>query len=161
MSDRFFEDLQVGERFTTRSLTLSEGQMLDFALRFDPQPIHVDAVSAAAGPYGELIASGLHTLALACRLVQDTKPWSRAAMGSPGIEDLRWLRPVRPGDTLHVVTEVRHKRPSDSRPDRGIVMLHHEVFNQAGELVMRYTLPELVARRTPGTAAPAAAQAGR
>ena len=147
MSTLWFEDLQAGFRFTTPGATLTEAQIVEFAFQFDPQPFHMNAHAAQQSHFGGVIASGLHSLAVACRLIQQSKPWAAAAMGSPGIEELRWLQPVRPGDTLHVETEVRAVRPSASRPDRGIVLLHHEVYNQAGTLVLTYTLNELVARK--------------
>ena len=147
MADCWFDDLQVGQRFRSAGITLTEAALVEFALAYDPQPIHVDAQAAAAGPYGGLIASGVHTLALGCRLVQLTKPWAATCLGAPGIDEVHWLKPVRAGDTLHVETEIRELRPSRSRPDRGTVLLHHQVLNQAGELVMTFTVPELVARR--------------
>ena len=155
MDDFYFEDLQVGQRYTSAGITLTESSMVDFALSYDPQPIHIDAHSAAAGPFGGLIASGIQTLALACRLIQLTKPWVRTCLGSPGIDELRWLKPVRAGDTLHVVTEIRDVRPSRSRPGRGTVLLHHQVVNQDGDVVMTFTIPEMVACRAAAATEPA------
>jgi len=151
MSDSWFDDLQAGQRLRSAGITVTEAALVEFAMAYDPQPIHVDAQAAAAGPYGGLIASGIHTLALACRLVQLTKTWAATCLGAPGIEELRWLKPVRAGDTLHVETEIRELRPSRSRPDRGTVLLDHRVLNQTGEVVMTFTVPEFVARRpSPG-----------
>lgn len=150
MTGLWFDDLHAGFRFESRAATLTEAQIVEFAFSFDPQPIHTDAQAAARSPYGGLIASGLHTLAVSCRLIQQDKPWIAAGMGAPGIEALQWLQPVRPGDTLRVVTEVRSVRPSASRPDRGIVALHHAVYNQDDVLVMTYQLNEFVARRPAG-----------
>jgi acyl dehydratase len=151
MNECTFDDLQAGQRYTSAGITLTEAAMVDFALSYDPQPIHVDAHAAAGGPFGGLIASGIHTLAICCRLVQLTKPWVAACLGSPGIDELRWLKPVRAGDTLHVVTEIRELRPSRSRPDRGTVLLRHEVINQDGDVVLTFNIPELVARRAGST----------
>ena len=153
MSSLYFEDLQAGFRFETRSATLSEAQIIDFAFQYDPQSIHIDVHAAARSPFGGIIASGLHTMAVACRLIQQDKPWAGAGLGSPGIDDARWLQPVRPGDSLRVVVEVRAVRASASRPDRGIVQLHHAVHNQTGSLVMTYVLSEFVARRSAGASA--------
>ncbi|HKI98307.1 MAG TPA: MaoC family dehydratase [bacterium] len=147
MMSLWFDDLRAGDSFTSRGTTLTEGQIVQFAFQFDPQPFHMDAHAAARSQYGGIIASGLHTLSVACRLVQQDKPWGATAMGAPGMDDLRWLKPVRPGDTLHVVTQIKSLRPSASKPDRGIVQLYHAVYNQHDELVMDYAITELVARR--------------
>lgn len=154
MSALWFDDLQAGLTFTTRGVTLTEAQIVQFAFDYDPQPFHMDAQAAAQSQFGGLVASGIHSLAVACRLVQHDKPWGPAAMGGPGMSALRWLRPVRPGDTLHVVGEVKSVRLSSSKPDRGLVETLHSVYNQHDELVMDYTLTEMVARR-PAEGAPA------
>ena len=147
MADLYFEDLRPGLRFQTRAVTLTEAQIIEFAFQFDPQAIHTDGHAAKQSPYGGIIASGVHTLAVACRLIQQEKPWAAAGLGAPGIEELRWQQPVRPGDSLRVVVEVHSVRPSASRPDRGIVHLLHAVFNQDDAQVMSYALSEFVARR--------------
>lgn len=147
MEVAYFDDLRVGQRLSSIGITLSEAQILDFALSFDPQPIHVDVHRSAKGPYGGLIASGIHTLAIAVRLIQDNKPWLETCLGAHGIEQLRWLLPVRPGDTLRLESEIGELRPSRSKPDRGTVMLHHRLFNQRDEVVLTFTVPEIVARR--------------
>ena len=158
MGDCYFDDLQAGQRFTSAGITLTEAAMVDFALSYDPQLIHVDVQAAAAGPFGGLIASGIHTLAIGCRLVQLTKPWAATCLGAFGIDELRWLKPVRAGDTLRVVTEIRELRPSRSRPGRGTVLLDHQVINQDGEVVLTYSVPERVACRAAAAAdAPARA----
>ncbi len=142
----WFEDFAVGQRFATRGATLSRAQILDFAWRFDPQPFHIDAEAAQASPYGGLIASGFHTLLLAFRLVYQEGILD-ASLGSPGAEDIRWLRPVRPDDTLRVEAEVVAVRPSRSRSDRGTVTIAYQVSNQRGEVVMRFRIHHLIARR--------------
>ncbi|MFQ6018632.1 MAG: MaoC family dehydratase [Kiloniellaceae bacterium] len=149
MGGRYFDDFEIGERFVSPGATVSEGQMLDFALTYDPQPFHLDKEAAAASPYGGLIASGFHTLALAFRVFYQAGVINDCSIGSPGLDELRWLVPVRPGDTLHTEAEVRSKRASDSKPDRGILHMAYAVKNQHGEAVMTFTAIHLL-RRRPG-----------
>ena len=106
MDALYFEDFKPGDRFESAGKTLSEAEILDFAWRYDPQPIHMDKVAAEAGPYGGLIASGFQTLLTSFRLLWQTNLLDAASLGSPGIEELKWTKPVRPGDTLHTVIEV-------------------------------------------------------
>jgi len=110
MGERYFDDFEVGERFTSRGVTLSESQILDFALAYDPQPFHLDKEAAAASPYAGLIASGFQTLALGFRMFYQANVINACSMGSPGMAELRWLAPVRPSDTLHTVAEVKDRR---------------------------------------------------
>jgi acyl dehydratase len=111
MQPAYCEDLQPGQTCLTRAVTLTQSWIIASALRFDPQPIHSDAVPAREGAFGGDIASGLRTLALACRLIQQTRRWMTATLGSPGIGELRRFKPVRPGDTLHVLAEIRGGDP--------------------------------------------------
>jgi acyl dehydratase len=145
--DLWFEDFEPGQRFRTAGATLSEAQILDFAWAHDPQPFHIDKEAAAASPYGGLIASGFQTLLVSFRLIHQERIINAASLGSPGLDELRWLRPVRPGDTLRVEAEVRESRPSGSRPDRGMVVIAYTVMNQAGEPVMTYRALHLLRRR--------------
>ena len=132
-----FEDLKPGDSFTSESVLVTEEEILEFARRYDPQPIHTDAERAAAGPFGGLIASGIQTLAIAVRLMMQSGTFSLDdQLGSPGIEELRWFAPVRPGNTLHVVGRVIEARPSKSRPGVGIVRYRLNALNQEGEVVM-------------------------
>ncbi len=151
MGERYFDDFEVGERFTSRGVTLSESQILDFALAYDPQPFHIDKEAAAASPYAGLIASGFQTLALGFRMFYQEKVVNACSMGSPGISELRWLLPVRPGDTLSTEVEITGKRPSRSKPDRGSVDLAFQVRNQHGEAVMSFQSTMILAR-APGAA---------
>jgi len=148
MTDRYLDDFTVGERFRTRGATLSESQILDFAWTWDPQPFHIDKEAAADWGYGGLIASGFQTLAVSFRLFYMEKILATASLGSPGIDELRWLKPVRPGDTLHVESEVLEVTPSRSKPDRGALRMRHETFNQNGDLVMHYSCVHIL-RRSP------------
>lgn len=147
MGDLWLEDLTVGRRFATRGCTLSEAQILAFAWEHDPQPFHIDLEAAARGPYGGLIASGFQTLLVAFRLFYQEKVINAASMGSPGMDELRWLAPVRPGDTIRVEVEVVESRPSRSRPDRGSARLAYTVRNQRDETVMTFSCVHILARR--------------
>jgi len=149
MSDRYFDDFKVGDRFASGGITITESQILDFALRFDPQPFHVDKQAAADGPYGGIIASGFQTMSLAFRAFYDADIIKQCSLGSPGFDELRWLKPVRPGDTLRVEAVVKSTRASKSQPDRGILHMVYEVKIQTGEVVMTYTVIHMM-RRRPG-----------
>ncbi len=150
MTVRYFEDFETGERFRSPGATLSESQILDFALSYDPQPFHLDKEAAAESPYGGLIASGFQTLALGFRLFYQANVINACSLGSPGMEELRWLAPVRPGDTLYTEGEVVSKRESRSRPDRGTLNMAYEIKNQAGDTVMTFVAIHIFLKR-PGT----------
>ena len=143
----YFEDFEAGQTFETRGKTLTEASIIDFAWAHDPQPFHIDAEAAKASPYGGLIASGFQTHLVAFRLVYQENIWNTASMGSPGIDELRWLKPVRPGDTLRVVMEVKETRPSGSRTDRGYVRMFYAVLNQADDCVMSYYATHILRTR--------------
>ena len=147
MTERYLDDFEVGERFVGPGITLSEAQILDFALLYDPQPFHIDREAAAASHFGGLIASGFQTLALGFRSLHQAGAINHASIGSPGFDELRWLKPVRPGDTLHTEFEVKSKRASRSKPDRGILNMAWEVKNQSGETVLTLTGIHLLRRR--------------
>ena len=153
MTDLYLEDFNPGDRFESRGRTVPEAEIIDFALRYDPQPIHIDAEAAKHSPYGGLIASGFHTMAVAFRLAWDTGIFSACSLGSPGIDELRWLKPVRPGDTLRTVIEIVDARPSASKPDRGVCRIKYDVFNQNDEQVMTMTAVQILARRPQAAAA--------
>ena len=150
MSDRYFDDFAVGESFETRGVTLTESGIIDFAMSYDPQPFHIDVEAARRSNYGGLIASGFQTLALGFRMVLETGIFRACSMGSPGFDELRWRRPVRPGDTLHVESEVMEKKPSSSRPDRGILRMAYRIKNQKGEEVLTFLSMHLLKRRISG-----------
>jgi acyl dehydratase len=133
---RYFQDFTPGTVFEAGSVTVSESEIVEFATRYDPQPFHIDAEAARASIYGGLIASGWHTAALMMRLVVDGILADTAALGSPGVDELRWLLPVRPGDTLSVRMTVVEARASRSKPDRGLIRARFEVTNQDGALAM-------------------------
>lgn len=147
MEALYFDDFEIGQTFSTRGATLTESMILEFAQRYDPQPFHMNRVAAERSIYGGLIASGFHTLAMASRLWLSENVFAACSLGSPGIDELRWVMPVRPGDSLHVRAEVLEKRPSASKPDRGILRMRYEVVNQNGEVVMSHIIIHLLARQ--------------
>jgi len=147
MTELYFDDFSVGDRFTTRGVTVTESMIIDFALSYDPQPFHIDVEAARQSNYGGLIASGFHTLALGFRMVLETGIFRAASMGSPGFDELRWLKPVRPGDTLHAELEVVDKKPSSSKPDRGIMRAAYRIRNQKGEEVLTFLSMHLLKRK--------------
>jgi acyl dehydratase len=133
---RYWEDFAVGDVVELGSYEVTRDEILDFARRYDPQPFHVDEGAAAAGPFGGLAASGWHTAAMFMRLFVDGLLLSSASMGSPGIEELRWTAPVRPGDVLAGRVRVLESNPSERRSDRGTVITQCELLNQDGAVVM-------------------------
>ena len=144
---RYFEDFAAGERFVSGGTTLSEAEVVAFARRYDPQPIHTDPRAAAEGPYGGLIASGFQTMALGFRLFYRLGVINHACIGGPGIDAVRFHRPVRPGDTIHVVATVAAARPSRSKADRGYLRIAYEVRNQRDEPVAHYEIVHILLRR--------------
>ncbi len=147
MSERYFDDFAIGERFVTRGVTLTESLIIGFAMTYDPQPFHINVEAAQESNYGGLIASGFQTLALGFRMVLETGIFRAASMGSPGFDELRWLKPVRPGDTLHTELEVKEKTPSRSKPDRGILRIAYSIRNQKNEEVLTFLSMHLLKRR--------------
>jgi acyl dehydratase len=147
MALRYFEDFIVGTVFELGSRGLSQEQMIAFARDYDPQPFHVDPDAAKSSVFGSLIASGWQTVAIFMSLLVNAVLKDSASLGSPGIDGIRWLKPVRPGDTLTARFHILEATPSKSRPDRGIVKSRGEVTNQAGELVMTILATNFFARR--------------
>lgn len=131
----YFEDFVVGQTLDMGRRQVTEQEIVDFAGQFDPQPFHVDREAAAESMFGGVIASGWHTCSLMMRLVVDGLLSKSSSMGSPGLDSVRWLRPVRPGDTLSVVYLTKQVRPSQSKPDRGVVVSVWQASNQHGEVV--------------------------
>ena len=146
--DRRFEDYMPGAVHEYGHISVTEAEIIDFARRFDPQYLHVDRERAAQGPFGGLIASGWHTAAMMMRLIVDNFLPKTASLGSPGIDELRWLRPVRPGDVLSIRLSVLEATRSRSRPDRGIVRTLCEVLNGNREVVMSLKAMNILACRS-------------
>ena len=148
---RYFDDYLPGASYDCGSVSVSEAEIISFAIQFDPQPFHVDPGAAARGPFGGLIASGWHTAALVMRQLVDHYLSPEASLGSPGLDEMRWPEPVRPGDTLRVRATAVEARRSLSKPDRGILKTLIEAVNQDGRTVMRATaINFMLVRPAPG-----------
>jgi acyl dehydratase len=147
MPSLHFEDFVPGSAAPYGSLTVEREPMLAFAREFDAQPMHIDEKAAKASMAGELIASGWYTAALNMRMMADSFIMETAGMGSPGVSDLKWLKPVRAGDTLRGLRHVVDRRPSLTKPDRGFVNFRFEVFNQRDEAVFEQTNLIMIGRR--------------
>lgn len=146
MTPYYFEDFKPGDRFESPGMTMTDSAIIDFAIHFDPQPFHMDHEAAKGSLYGGLIASGIHTIAVTFRLLLQTGVLT-ANLGSPGFDELRWLRPVRPGDTLRALAEVIEIRPSATRSDRGTVRFRCTTLNQKNEPVQTVFCNQLLKRR--------------
>src|SRR3954451_9614917 len=144
---RYWEDFHTGDVTELGPVTVTEAEIVEFAERFDPQPFHVDPAAAAQTPFGGLIASGWHTTALFMGMFVRAVLLDAASLGSPGVEEIRWTAPVRPGDTLSGRSTVTETRPSSKDPRRGTVFTTNEVFNQDGTLVMSLRARGFFARR--------------
>lgn len=135
---RWFEDYEAGEVIEFGQHLVSEEEIIEFARRYDPQPFHLDPEAAKLSAYGGLIASGWMTGSIMMRQLVDSFISEVASMGSPGLDELRWLAPVRPGDVLRSRIRVLETRRSASKPDRGLVQLQQEAINQRDEVVARW-----------------------
>ena len=153
VSDRYLEDLQPGDEFVSPGLTVTESQIIRFALEWDPVPFHMDVELARQHEFGGLFASGFHTLCITFRLFRQTGALDGGNIAGVAMENARWFKPVRPGDTLHSVARVLETRPSRSKPDRGTVRMTHRAVNQHDETVFSVDCVHLV-RRRPGSAPP-------
>jgi len=146
-----FEDFTVGRKFTFGDHLVTEKAIIDFALEYDPQPMHVDPVAAKNDMMGRLIASGWHLCALAMRLIKDGLFDDQTSLGSPGVDEVQWRRPVRPNDRLSMEAEVLEARSSKSKPGRGIVRFRFDLFrtDEAGkrQLAITYTSPVMIRKR--------------
>ncbi|SDR24338.1 Acyl dehydratase [Rhizobiales bacterium GAS191] len=148
MQRLYLEELAVGQRFESRAQTVDADAIKAYAREFDPQPFHLDEESAKPTFFGGLAASGWHTASLTMRLIVESVPFAGGVIGSGG--ELSWPRPVRPGDSLHVVSEVLEVTPSRSKPERGMVVMRSTTLNQNGETVQVLTPKLVVPRRPPG-----------
>jgi acyl dehydratase len=148
----WWEDFTPGLVLESAGYLVTADEIVEFARKYDPQPFHVDAKAALESPFGGLVASGWMTTAICMRLFYDQVLSDAAGAGSPGVDELRWTRPVRPGDTLRVKRTVLEAAPSKRRPEIGSVRSRAEVYNQRDELVMHLTSISLFRRREPGSA---------
>ena len=151
ITDRYFEDYLEGDVHRFGPIAVETDEVVSFAKRFDPQTMHTDPEAAKHTPFGGLIASGWHTAALMMRLYVEHYLTHVASLASPGVDELRWLKPVRPGDMLSVRVTVLKAVPSKSKPDRGAVTSFVEVINQAGEVAMTLKVVNFIAKRPPGS----------
>jgi len=150
----YWEDFPVGRVREFGGMTVRREDIVEFAGRFDPQPFHLDDAAARATPFGGLVASGWHTCAMAMRMMCDAYLLDAASLGSPGLDSLRWVEPVRPDDTLRVRLTVLAARPMQSKPHIGLVESRWEVFNQNDRLVLDMRGWGMFARRAGPSAAP-------
>jgi acyl dehydratase len=148
-----YEDMEVGVTVEIGRHTFTRDEIVAFATQFDPQPFHIDDEAAARSPYGGLIASGWHTCSAMMGLLVRGMLDGSTSMGSPGIDDIRWLKPVRAGDTIRMMNSVLDKRVSASKPDRGIVSTQWAGINQHGETVITVRSKGIFGLRNPGTGA--------
>jgi len=147
VTDRYFEDFKTGERFVSGGMTLTEAGIIEFARQWDPQPFHIDVEFAKKWQFGGLIASGLHTMCVTLKLWLELGVLKACSLGSPGLGETQFPRPVRPGDTLRVVTDIVELRLSSSKPDRGIARIRQVTINQRGEQVMEQETTVFLKRR--------------
>jgi len=150
IDDRYLEDYVPGAVYEYGYATVTEAEILDFARKFDPQPMHVDLEFAAHGPFRGLIASGWHTAGIMMRMFVDHYLSRVASLASPGLDELRWPAPVRPGDSLRLRATVVETRRSRSKPDRGLVRTQSELINQNDETVLRVTAVNIIGAREAG-----------
>ena len=146
---RYFEDYQAGAVYEYGYASVSEAEIIAFAERFDPQPIHLDALFAGRGPFGGLIASGWHTAGIAMRLIVTHYLSQVASLASPGVDELRWPTPVRPGDSLRLRATIVQARRSRSKPDRGLVRTRAELLNQHDQTALSLVAMNLLRLRQP------------
>jgi acyl dehydratase len=147
ITDRYLDDYVEGDVHQFGPIGVEEDEVIAFARRYDPQTMHVDPEAAKNGPFRGLIASGWHTVSLTMRLYVDHYLTHAASLASPGIDELRWLKPVRPHDMLSVRVTVLKNAPSKSKPDRGAVTSFVEVINQAGETVTTFRAVNIIGKR--------------
>lgn len=146
----YYEDIEVGAKQSFGRYEVTREEVTDFASKYDPQPFHLDDEAAAKTHFGRLSASGWHTCAMTmAMLVENMKSQTQAGLGSPGVDQLKWLRPVYPGDTLRCETEVIEKRRSKSRRDMGLFKSRVQVFNQDDTPVLEMTSNGLISVRDP------------
>jgi acyl dehydratase len=147
MDLNYFEDVAVGETPLFGNYEVTKEEIIEFAAQYDPQPFHLDEQAAKQTLLGGLSASGWHTAAISMRLLYDSFLVNAASMGSPGVDELKWIKPVRPGDRLSLRRNVLSKKESQSRPDLGIVVTQSDILNQHGDAVMTYVAPLMLQRR--------------
>jgi acyl dehydratase len=147
LADYYLEDFEIGRRYTSPERTVSEQEALDFARRYDPQYFHLDPVAARDSVFGGLVIGGFQTAAIAWALVQQTRMFDASAIAGIGIDELRWHKPVRPGDTLRCDFTLLEARASRTQNDRGIARFRYELKNQRDEIVLSLAIIQMLRRR--------------
>jgi len=150
MAGRYFEDIEVGKLEEVGSYTMTREEIIDFASKYDPQPFHLDDEKAKDSLFGQLVASGFHTAAAMMRMMVDNLMKAGGGLGSPGIDELRWVQSVKPGDVLRLRAQVLEKRESKSRPGIGITKNYVEVLNQKNEVVLTMKSTGFIRKRNAG-----------
>ena len=150
MAVRYFEDFKVGDTFAGGSVDVTQDAIIAYARQFDPQPFHTDPEAAKKTMFGELVASGWHTASITMSLFATSEIRIVNGIIGGGVEQLAWPRPVRPGDRLSVRSEVLETRPSQSKPDRGMIRVRVETLNQNGEVVQSFVGQLVVLKRNAG-----------
>jgi acyl dehydratase len=136
LKDRYLEDYREGEQFEFGEHLVTEQDIIEFATRYDPQPFHIDKEAASKTVFGGLIASGWMTASIGMRLLVDHFISTKSSMGSPGVDEMRFVQPVRPGDVLKLRVSIMSTRKSQTKPDRGVLQFYEEIVNQNGEVVL-------------------------
>ncbi len=142
----FFEDFKAGQEFKGKGITLTEANIIDFALSYDPQPFHIDVAAAEQSAFEGLIASGFQTIAVTFRSFWETGVMAYCGAGGAGIDKVTWHKPVRPGDTITTMAEVLEVIPSSSKPQQGIVRMRYTGSNQDGVKVITVEIPQIMKR---------------
>ena len=148
-----WEDFKPGDVAVYGPRLVTREEIVAFAAEFDPQPMHLDEAAASATPLGGLGASGWHICSLLMRVIADGFIVDSSSMGAPGIDELRWLKPLRPGTQIRVRVTVLDRRASKSRPDMGLTTMHYEMIDEADAVIAAMTVPTMFGRREPGAAA--------
>ena len=147
-ASRLFDDFKVGDSFTAKPGSLSEAEIMEFGRNYDPQPFHVDKEAAKKSIFGGIIASGFQTIGFSFKQIWDTGVFGDANLGGHGIDEVRWMKPVKPGDRLTVTVTIEALVPSKSKPDRGTAKVRYVTRNQDGEAVFSMLTAQILRRRT-------------
>jgi acyl dehydratase len=150
MPKYYWEDFQPGAVAVYGPRLVTRGEIVAFAAEFDPQPMHLDEAAGSATSLGGLAASGWHSCCLLMRIITDGFVLESSSMGAPGVEEVRWLRPLRPGMRIRVRSTVLESRASKSRPEMGLVKIHHEVLDEGDAVLTTLTSTAMLGRRQPG-----------
>lgn len=147
MTAKFYDDVRIGDRFQAGPIQLSEAEIIEFASKYDPQPMHMDRVWAATGPFGGIIASGWQTIGIVMRQIVEVRMFGSTMVLGLGAENVRWPVVTRPGDSIGIEIEVASMSPSKSKPDFGVIKIHVNGINQRREIALAMTSILWVPRR--------------